>query len=115
MYQPYEDSNVFKRLRQNILEKKYFSYFFFCISREFKISKTRPRGEHNKTRIGSPYLRENVIILNPENIAMPLKKRKKKSQNGKYPVVKKSKILLVKFRILCPPAEGLDWRISIFP
>jgi len=52
--------------------------------------------------------------LNPENIAIPLKKRKKKSQNGKYPVVKKSKILLVKFRILCPPAEGLDWRTSIF-
>ena len=47
MYQPYEDSNVFKRLRQIILEKNIFSYFFFCISREFKISKKRARGEQN--------------------------------------------------------------------
>ena len=32
------------------------------------------------------------------------------SKNGKYPVAKKSNILLVKIRILCRPAEGVEKR-----
>ena len=56
MYQPYEDSNVFKWLRQNILEKNIFSYFFFCISREFKISKKKNAraGTKNKYELDRP-------------------------------------------------------------
>ena len=54
MYQPYQDSNVFKRLRQNILEKNIFSYFFLYFARVQNIKKTRARGAKQKYELDRP-------------------------------------------------------------
>ena len=54
MYQPYEDSNVFKRLRQIILEKNIFSYFFLYFARVQNLKKTRARGAKQKYELDRP-------------------------------------------------------------
>ena len=54
MYQPYENSNVFKRLRQNILEKNIFHIFFLYFARVQNLKKTRARGAKHKYELDRP-------------------------------------------------------------
>ena len=78
MYQPYEDSNVFKRLRQNILEKKYFSYFFFLyFARVQNLKKTRARGAKHKYELDRPKRKNkqrSAILKNTRKICFTRKK-----------------------------------------